>query len=60
MIYDTSKEMMEFLNEKVRLSQKEQDKLRDYREKNLERLKSGLKKMAIQCIKRPLTKALAR
>ncbi len=44
MIYDTSKEMMEFLNEKVRLSQKEQDKLRDYREKNHERLKSGLKK----------------
>ncbi len=44
MTYNTSKEMMEFLNEKVRLSQKEQNKLRDYREKNLDRLESGLKK----------------
>jgi len=44
MIYDCSKEMMEFLEEKVRLSQKEKNKLKDYREKNLIRLKSGLRK----------------
>lgn len=44
MIYDCSKEMMDFLNEKVRLSQTEQDNLREYREKNLKRLKNGLKK----------------
>lgn len=44
MIYNCSKEMMGFLNEKVRLSKNEQDNLRDYREKNLKRLKNGLKK----------------
>lgn len=42
MIYDASKEMIEFSNEKVRLSQKEQDNLKDYRDKNLNRLKKGL------------------
>ena len=42
MIFDSSKEMMEFLDEEVRLSQNEQDKLRDYRETNLERLENGL------------------
>lgn len=42
MIYDCSKEMMDFLNEKVRLSEKDQSKLRGYRETNLTRLKNGL------------------
>jgi len=42
MIYDCSTEMTSFLNKKVRLSQKEQDKLKEYRDKNLERLKNGL------------------
>ncbi len=36
--------MMEFLNENVRLSQDEQNNLRDYRDKNLKRLENGLKK----------------
>jgi len=44
MIYNCSKEMMEFFNEKVRLSQKEKDNLKDYRDKNLKRLTDGLKK----------------
>jgi len=43
-MFDCSKEMMEFLQEKVRLSQKEKDNLKDYREKNLTRLTNGLKK----------------
>jgi len=44
MIYNCSKEMMEFLEKKVRLSQKEKDNLKDYRDKNLKRLRDGLKK----------------
>lgn len=42
MIYNCSTEMMAFLNEKVRLSEKDQGKLRGYRETNLTRLKNGL------------------
>lgn len=44
MIYNCSQEMMKFLNEKVRLSEKDQDKLRGYRETNLKRLTNGLAK----------------
>lgn len=44
MIYDCSKEMMDFLNEKVRLSEIDKEKLRGYREKNLIRLTNGLAK----------------
>jgi len=44
MIFDCSKEMMDFLNEKVRLSDKDQNKLRSYRETNLTRLTNGLAK----------------
>ncbi|WP_200764029.1 cyclic GMP-AMP synthase DncV-like nucleotidyltransferase [Nitrosophilus alvini] len=44
MIYDCSTEMTKYHNEKVRLSEKEQGKLRDYRDANLERLKNGLTK----------------
>jgi hypothetical protein len=44
MIFDCSKEMMKFLEEKVRLSKEDKSKLKDYREKNLDRLKNGLKK----------------
>jgi len=43
-MFDCSKEMMEFLDKKVRLSQKEKDNLKDYRDKNLKRLRDGLKK----------------
>jgi len=43
-MFDCSKEMMEFLDEKVRLSQKEKNNLKEYRDKNLTRLKNGLKK----------------
>lgn len=42
MIYDGSKEMLDFLNKKVRLSQNEKDKLKDYKNINLVRLTSGL------------------
>lgn len=44
MIYDCSKEMMDFLNKKVRLSEKDQSKLRGYRDTNLTRLTNGLDK----------------
>lgn len=44
MIYDCSKEIMDFLNQKVRLPAAEQTKLKEYRDKNLTRLKNGLKK----------------
>jgi hypothetical protein len=44
MIYDCSKEMMDFLNEKVRLSEIDKEKLRGYRETNLTRLTNGLTK----------------
>ncbi|WP_345986622.1 hypothetical protein WCX49_05730 [Sulfurimonas sp. HSL-1656] len=44
MIYDCSKEMMEYLNQKVRLPAAEQTKLKEYRDKNLTRLENGLKK----------------
>lgn len=43
MIYDCSKEMMDFLNQKVRLPAAEQTKLKEYRDKNLTRLENGLK-----------------
>ena len=43
-MFDSSKEMMEFLEKKVRLSQTEKDNLKDYRDKNLKRLRDGLKK----------------
>jgi len=43
-MFDCSTEMMEFLDEKVRLSQKEKNNLKDYRDKNLKRLREGLKK----------------
>jgi len=42
MIYDCSKEMMNFLNKKVRLSEKDKSKLRGYRDTNLTRLTNGL------------------
>lgn len=42
MIYDCSKEMMKFLNEKVRLSENDQAKLRAYRDTNLTRLTNSL------------------
>lgn len=41
---DCSKELHSFHNEKVRLSEKMQDKLREHREVNRERVKNGLKK----------------
>ena len=44
MIYDCSTEMMEFLEEKVRLSEKDKSKLREYRDINLTRLTNGLTK----------------
>lgn len=44
MIYNCSKEMMKFLSEKVRLSDSDQSKLREYRKTNLDRLKKGLEK----------------
>ncbi len=44
MIYDCSTEMTKYHNEKVRLSEKDKDKLRGYRDTNLERLESGLAK----------------
>lgn len=44
MIYDCSKEMMDFLNKKVRLSDTEKKNLKEYRDKNLTRLENGLKK----------------
>ena len=44
MIYDCANEMTRYHNKKVRLSQEEQDKLRGYRDTNLDRLKNGLEK----------------
>ncbi len=44
MIYDSSNEMAKYHNEKVRLSEADKDKLRGYRDANLERLKNGLAK----------------
>jgi len=44
MIYDSSVEMTKYHNEKVRLPKEEQDKLRGYRDTNLERLEKGLEK----------------
>ncbi len=44
MIRDCSKEMMDFLNKKVRLLDTEKNKLKEYRDKNLTRLENGLKK----------------
>ena len=44
MIYDCSIEMTKYHNEKVRLSEDDQSKLRDYRDTNLTRLKNGLEK----------------
>ena len=44
MIFDSSKEMGKYHNEKVRLSEDEKDKLRGYRDANLERLRNGLMK----------------
>ena len=44
MIYDCSKEMMAFLEKKVRLSKEDKNDLKDYRKKNLTRLTNGLKK----------------
>jgi len=44
MIYDCAYEMTKFHNEKVRLSEEEKDKLRGYRDTNLDRLKNGLEK----------------
>ena len=44
MIYDCANEMTKYHNEKVRLSEEEKTKLRDYRDTNLERLSKGLDK----------------
>ncbi len=44
MIYDSAKEMTKYHNDKVRLSEEEKTKLRDYRDTNLERLSKGLDK----------------
>lgn len=44
MIYNCSKELMDFLNQKVRLSDTEKNKLKEYRDKNLTRLENGLTK----------------
>ena len=44
MIFDSSKEVGKYHNEKVRLSEEEQNKLRSYRNINLNRLKKGLEK----------------
>ena len=44
MIYDCSSEMAKYHNEKVRLSEADKDKLRGYRDANLDRLKKGLEK----------------
>ncbi len=44
MIYDCANEMTRYHNKKVRLSKEEQDKLRGYRDANLDRLKNGLEK----------------
>ena len=44
MIYDCANEMTRYHNKKVRLSKEEQDKLRDYRDANLDRLRNGLQK----------------
>jgi len=42
MIFDCSKEMMKFLEEKVRLSKEDKSELKDYRDTNLTILKNGL------------------
>jgi len=44
MIYDCANEMTRYHNKKVRLSKEEQDKLRGYRDTNMDRLKNGLEK----------------
>ena len=44
MIYDCANEMTKYHNVKVRLSEEEKTKLRDYRDTNLERLSKGLDK----------------
>lgn len=44
MIFDCANEMTKYHNKKVRLSEEEKTKLRDYRDTNLDRLKSGLDK----------------
>lgn len=43
-MYDTQKEITKYHNDKVRLPQSTQDKLRDHRQANQKRLKEGLKK----------------
>ena len=44
MICDCANEMTRYHNKKVRLSEEEQDKLRGYRDANLDRLRNGLEK----------------
>ena len=44
MIYDCANGMTRYHNKKVRLSEKEKDKLRGYRDANLDRLRNGLQK----------------
>lgn len=44
MIYDCANEMTRYHNKKVRLSEEEKEKLRGYRDANLDRLKNGLQK----------------
>jgi hypothetical protein len=55
MIYDSSAEMAKYHNEKVRLPQEEQDKLRGYRDTNLERLKKGLEKNSEPAYKKDIS-----
>ena len=44
-MYDLHSEMITFYDRHVRLGKEEQDKLRDYRDKNIERLEAGLQKL---------------
>lgn len=44
MIYDSANEITKFHNDKVRLSEEEKNKLRSYRDTNLDRLENGLEK----------------
>lgn len=44
MLYNCAREITKFHNKKVRLSKEEQNKLADYRDTNLQRLKNGLEK----------------